>query len=80
MSFCSLSHTCSCVCTHTGPCRRDPRVGKKGLFETKDEGHTLDLRLEVWICCSDFLGLKEIEGKKQCSVRTLSALGHTQDT
>lgn len=72
MSFCSLSHTHLCVCTHTGPCRRDLRVEKKGLCLTPK------MKVTHWICCSDFLGLKEIEGKKQCSVRTLSAAGaHT---
>ena len=67
-----------CVHPHR-PLQERPKGWKEGTaFETKDEGHTLDVMLEVWICCSDFLGLKEIEGKKQCSVRTLSALGaHT---
>lgn len=64
-----------CVHPHR-PLQERPKGWKEGtVFETKDEGHTLDLMLEVWICCSDFLGLKEIEDKKQFSVRTLSAAG-----
>lgn len=60
MSFYSLS-TRAHRCAPTQPLQERPKGWKEGtVFETKDEGHTLDLMLEVWICCSNFLGLKEI--------------------
>lgn len=67
------------MCAPTQPSAGETQgLERRDCVETTDEGHTLNLMLEVWICHSKLLGLKEMEGRKRYSMRTLNIAGaHT---